>query len=345
MATYEIAVPLVAVQGAVYVATFRNRRALARWVVDLGLVVAFVVYRLTLAPAGDPAFMVERTTGELVARVGALLGGAWTTWRYLYAPGVLLAAMAGLLLMAAAATIRNRTLRRRLSRWWLLLGAAVIAAAACAGVFLTAEDLYVPQYASTYNRVNLPGTIPYALAFVALLGLLYEFVRYRFPCALAAPVCVLAVMGVVAAHQVAVGAVHQEAWLDSWAAQEKALPGIRKALRDVPPAARVFGFDTPQWEHEWIPVFAQTWDFRGMIDYETNVSPDYASPFRQDVTCGRDGVEQAHKVVAPFRESAHPIYFVSPARAVAVHITSWRQCKGQLNAWGRAPYWGDSAAG
>ena len=321
MATYEIAVPLVAMQGAVYVAIFRSRRALRRWMVDLGLVAGFVFYRLTLAPAGDPAFMVKRTTGELVSRAGALLEGAWVSWRSLYAPGIVLFGVIVVLLVAAAAAALDRPLRHRLSRWWLLLAAAAVAAAACAGVFLTAEDLYVPQVASTYNRVNLPGTIPYALAFIAVMGLLYELIRRWSRRAWVAPLAVLSVMLGVAAHQIAVGFRHQDGWLASWSRQQEALPGIRKGLRGVPPTARVFGFDTPQWEPDWIPISAQTWDFKGMIEYETHVDPDFAAPFREDVSCGARGIELANSLVAPYSDRAHPVYLLSPLRAVTVHVT------------------------
>jgi hypothetical protein len=337
MATYEIAVPLVAVQGAVYVAIFRNRRAFARWMADLGLVLAFVVYRLTLAPAENPAFMVERTTGQLVTRAGTLLEGAWITWRGLYAPGIAFAGLIGVLCVAAVATALNRGLRSRLSRWWLLLAAASVAAAACAGVFLTAEDLYVPQIASTYNRVNLPGTIPYVLAFIAVLGLMYELIRFWSRLAWVAPIAVLVAMLGVAAHQIVIGTRHQDSWLDSWSTQRQALPGVRTALRGVPHEADVFGFDTPQWEHDWIPIVAQTWDFRGMIEYETEVDPDYASPFRKDVSCGSGGIEQVGAVVAPYLDRTHPVYFVSPSRAVAVHVTSRQQCEQMLHSWGRVP--------
>jgi hypothetical protein len=341
MATYEIAVPLVAVQGAVYVAIFRSSRALRRWIVDLGLVSGFVVYRLTLAPTGDPAFMVKRTTGELVSRAGTLLEGAWTSWRSLYAPGIVLVGVIVVLLVAAAAAALDTPLRHRLGRWWLLLGAATVAGAACAGVFLTAEDLYVPQVASTYNRVNLPGTIPYALAFIAVMGLLYELIRRWSRHAWVALLAVLLVMLGVAAHQIAVGFGHQDRWLASWSRQQEALPGIRAGLRGVPPTARVFGFDTPQWEHDWIPISAQTWDFKGMIDYETNVDPDYASPFRADVGCGARGVVQAGWLVAPYSDRTHPVYLLSPRRAVAVHVASQGHCWRVLRAWGRPPYWGE----
>lgn len=345
MATYEIAVPLVALQGAVYVAAFRNRRAFKRWLVDIGLVLTFVTYRLAIAPASDPNFVVERSGREMVTRLRVLVEGAWDTWRYLYAPGRGLALLAALLLAAAAATVLSPTLRSRLVRWWLLLGAAIVAAAVCSTVFLTANDLYVPQYFGTFNRLNLPGTIPYAVAFVAVLGILHELIRRWSPSPLVAPIAVAVVALAVSAHQLAVRADHQEAWLESWSAQSDAVPGTRTALEAVPPSPRLLGFDTPQWERGWVPVFAQSWDFRGMVEYETPVDPKYASPFVENMSCGDRGVDQDGALVAPYDNRKHPVYFVSPARGIAVHVASRRQCEARLDAWGPAPYWGRTVTG
>lgn len=345
MATYEIAVPLIAIQGAVYVAIFRSRKAFIRWLADLGLVLAFVFYRLVIAPTSDPAFMAERTTGQLVTRAGILVEGAWHSWSYLYAPRFGLVILAGIVLAAAIATIALPGMRRRLIRWWVLLAAGVIGAIACSLVFLTANDTYVLQYFSTYNRLNLPGTIPYVLAFVAVLGLLYEMVRRLSPWALAAPLAALLVFTAAAKHQIAVSTEHQDVWLASWSIQKQTLPGLRKGLRDVPTTARVMGFDTPRWEQDWIPVFAQTWDFRGVIEYEARVRPDFASPFDEDIGCGNRGITQTGELVAPYRDGQHPVYFVSPTRGVAVHVSSKRQCEGWLTRWGPVPYWAEPVSG
>jgi hypothetical protein len=344
MATYEIAVPLVAVQGIVYVAIFRSRKAFIRWLADLGLVMAFVFYRLVIAPTNDPAFVTERTTGQFVTRAGVLVEGAWHSWRYLYAPRFGLIVLGGIVLVAAAVTLAVPTMRHRLIRWWCVLLAAVVAAIACSLVFITANDTYLLQDFSTNNRLNLPGTIPYVLAFVAVLGLLYELVRRWSPWAPAAPLAVLLVFAAAAKHQIAVNTEHQDAWLASWSIQKKTLPGLRKGLRDVPSTARVMGFDTPRWEQDWIPVFAQTWDFRGVIEYETPIRPDFASPFDEDVACGAHGITQLGELVAPYHDE-RPVYFVSPARGVAVHVTSKRQCESRLTRWGPVPYWAEPITG
>jgi hypothetical protein len=345
MATYEITVPLIAVQGVVYLAIFHSRRAVIRWLTDLGLVMAFVFYRLVVAPTNDPAFMTERTAGQLVTRAGVLAEGAWHSWRYLYAPRFGLIILGCIVLAAAAVTLAVPNMRHRLIRWWVVLLAAAIAATACSLVFLTANDTYLLQYFSTNNRLNLPGTIPYVLAFVAVLGLLYELIRRWSPWTSAAPLAVLIVFAAAAKHQIAVSTEHQDAWLASWSIQKRTLPGFRKGLRNVPTTARVMGFDTPRWEQDWIPVFAQTWDFRGVIEYESPIRPDFASPFDEDVACGARGITQLGELVAPYGDGQHPIYFVSPARGVAVHITSKQQCETRLSRWGPVPYWAEPISG
>lgn len=345
MATYEIAVPLVAVQGVVYLAIFRSRKAFIRWLADLGLVMAFVFYRLVVVPTNDPAFMTERTTDQLVTRAGVLVEGAWHSWRYLYAPHFGLIVLGCIVLAAAAVTLVVPSMRHRLIRWWAVLLAAAIAAIACSLVFLTANDTYLLQYFSTYNRLNLPGTIPYVLAFVAILGLLYELVRRWSPWAPAAPLVVFLVFAAAAKHQIAVSIEHQDVWLASWNIQKKTLPGLRRSLRNVPTTARVMGFDTPRWEQGWIPVFAQTWDFRGVIEYESPIRPDFASPFDEDIACGSRGITQLRELVAPYADGQRPIYFVSPARGVAVRVTSKRQCETRLSRWGPVPYWAEPISG
>jgi hypothetical protein len=345
MATYEIAVPLIAVQGILYLAIFRSRKAFNRWLVDLGLVMAFVFYRLVVAPTSDPAFMTARTTGQLVTRAGVLVEGAWHSWRYLYAPRFGLIALGCIVLAAAIVTLAVPGMRQRLIRWWVVLLAAAIAAISCSLVFLTANDTYLLQYFSTNNRLNLPGTIPYVLAFVAILGLLYELVRRWSPWAPAAPLAVFLVFAAAAKHQIAVSTEHQDAWLASWSIQKKTLPGLRSGLHDAPTTARVLGFDTPRWEQGWIPVFAQTWDFRGVIEYQTPIRPDFASPFDEDVACGARGITQLGVLVAQYSDGLRPVYFVSPARGVAVHITSKRQCEDRLTRWGPVPYWAEPISG
>lgn len=344
MATYEIVVPLVALQGLVYVAIYRNRRAVYRWLLDLGLVFAFVLYRLVIDPVESESLVAERTSGQLVSRVGELLQGAWHTWHSLFAPGPLLALVLAILAAAALASFFSPELRSRLWRWWLLLGGAIVAAAACALVFITAEDAYVPIVFSIYNRVNLPGTVPYALAFVAVLGLLYELVRRWSPWALLAPLAVALLCLGSAQHQLAVSSEHQDDWLGSWQLQQEAIPGLQRAMRGVPTAARVFGFDTPQWERNWVPVINQTWDLRGLLSYETSANPVYASPFYETLTCARRGVVNSGELVAPYRDRVHQLYFASPSRGRAVRVETRHQCRQLVEAWGYPPFWTLAAA-
>jgi hypothetical protein len=344
MSTYEIVVPLVALQGFVYLVVFRDRSAVLRWMLDLGLVLAFVLYRLILAPVDSEALLTPRTSGELLSRVGTLLLGAWHSWHSLYAPGGLLLVIGAIVVAAVAATIFSPVLRARLTAWWLLLGAAAVAAGACALVFLTAEDTYVPMVFSTYNRVNLPGTIPYVLAAIAVLGLLFEIVRHLSPWTFAGPVAVAMVAAAIVGHQLSVSDEHQEEWLNSWSIQKETIPALRAAMRTVPTGARVFGFDTPQWERDWIPVLVQTWNLRGLIAYETPVHPNYASPFHEGLACERRGVAETRRVVAGYDDRAHPVYFASPSRGRSVRVQSRAECRRLVKAWGYVPYWTSAAS-
>jgi hypothetical protein len=345
MVTYEIAVPLVALNGLVYLAAYRSRRVLWRCGVDLALAVGFVAYRAVFAPPSkDSGFVVDRDLGGLLERMRVVLRGAWESWALVFAPSARVAAL-GLLALAvvvAGAAAVDRGMVRRLLPWLLLLTAAVIFTMAGALVFVTANDFYVPNVDGTFNRLNAPAGLAYCVAFVALLGLLYELVRRWSGRAWLALVPVLVVSLAVVWHQMGVSAAHKRAWERSWDVQENALGGYRAALRDVPAHANVLGFDTPAWEDGWVPVFSSSWDLRGAIDYATHVDPPVALPLAVGAECGPRDVTMGGQPFMSF-QGGPPLYIVSPVRREAVRITSRQSCARQLELWGRPPLFDDGS--
>ena len=332
MASYEIAVPLVALSGIAYLVARPLRPAMVRAAADVGLAVLFVGYRLVLDPVPDGPLKVERSVSESLSRAGRLLEATWDVWRFAYAPGGALILVGLLAFVAATVAALDARFRRRALPWLLMLAVAVVGAIACALVFLPAHDTYVPDVASTFNRLNLPGTLSFGLGFTALTGLGFELVRRFSPLAVLAPLAVIVLMLGVGKHQTGVGRQHELAWEQSWRVSSEALAGYRVALAHVPTGARIVGFDTPLFEQGWIPNLSTTWDLRGAIDYETQVDPAAAIVWQPGMSCGPDAVLHAAGVAEEYDLSGQPVYFVSPRRQVALHVTSQRQCERTVHA-------------
>lgn len=347
MVTYEIAVPLVAVGGAVYYLSYRDRRALRRWAGDIGVVVLFLIYRLAAVPvSSESGFLVHRDASQTVRRVLALLEGAWSTWKFVYAPGALgTIALVALGVVIVALLFASSGFGARATRWFVIFAFGLVVAAASALVFLTANNRYVPVTYSVFNRVNLPGSLGYVAMAIALLGILFEILQsFKLPGRVATVLVALAV-GVSSAHQLDISAEHIRSWEASWRDQQQALEGYRVALRDVPHRADIIGFDVPIWERGFVPVFASSWDLRGAINYETAVDPPVAYPLLPTLTCGVTGMVEGEALVAAYNQSTAPLYFVSPKRRTAVRVRSESVCERMIVKWGRPPFWGSTVTG
>jgi hypothetical protein len=347
MATYEIALPLIALGGVTYCLAYRNRSALLRWGVDVGLVVLFLGYRLILAPlSAESGFLVHRGASQTASRAGVLLNGAWVTWKDVYAPG-----MAGTIALAALAAagvtllVRSGRFRSRVKPWAILYVFGLALSAAGALVYLTANDLYVPVAESIFNRLNVPGSFGYIAMAVAILGAFYEVLRVcRLPRLAAVLMVALPIAGSTV-HQLAITDEHLRSWEASWSDQQQALAGYRVALRGVPPRADIVGFDAPIWERGFVPVFAAGWDLRGAIDWETAVNPFVAYPLVPTLTCGSAGMVEGQALIAPYNRPGSPLFFASPKRRRVVRVTTQQACERTIAKWGRPPFWGSTVTG
>jgi hypothetical protein len=348
MVTYEITIPFVALGGGLYYLAYRDKRALKRWAVDTSLVALFLVYRVAVVPvSSETGLIVHRNISQTVERVNTLLNGAWSTWKFVYVPGGL-GTIALVSLAVAVFTLilsGNRQFTAQAIPWIIVFAFGFALSAACALVYLTANDLYVPQVSGTFNRLNLPGSFGYVAMAVAILGLVYEVLRsFSLRGALAAGLMALLVAG-SAVHQLGVSADHLRSWEASWSDQQQALAGYRKALHGVPHTAQIIGFDTPIWERGYIPVFASGGDLRGAIDYETSVNPSVGYPLFPTVNCGLVGMVEGAATIASYNQPGEPLYFVSPIRKTAVRVSTENMCERMILKWGRPPFWGYTVTG
>jgi hypothetical protein len=347
MVTYEIALPLVALGGVTYYASYRKRSALLRWGADIGLVVLFLAYRLLFAPlSAESGFLVHRSGSQTLTRAGVLLNGAWVTWKDVYAPGtvgtIVLAALAATLITLL---VRSEEFRSRAMPWLALFVFGLALSAAGALVYLTANNLYVPIVDSLFNRLNVPGSFGYAAIAVAILGAIYEVIRaWRLPRPAAALLFALPIAASTV-HQLGISNEHIRSWEASWTDQQQAVIGYRAALHGVPRRAEIIGFDVPIWERGFVPVFAAGWDLRGAIDWETRVDPPVAYPLVPTLTCGATGMVEGGVVIASYNQSGKPLYFASPKRRMVVRVATKGTCERTIAKWGRPPFWGSTVTG
>jgi hypothetical protein len=339
--TYEIVLPLVALNGFVYWAAYRNRLAIRRGLVDLGLAFTFLVYRLAIHPPSASEGIVEhRTIGGNITRGKDLIEAAWKTWHATFVPGALATiAIVALLVVALSLAAIDAEMRRRIRYWLVFLAVSVVVGLAGTLVFQTANDFYLPATGSTVNRVVLPGSIAYVCLFVALLGIAFELVRRYTSRTWAAVVVVVVIVALSGWHQLRMSSAHKEHWEASWVEQEKALAGYDKAVRGLPDGSRIIGFGVPNYEPEFVPIFAAGWDLAGALEYTTELAPSMVIPMPGLTTrpCGADAVTPEGVEPIPYQAPGQPLYFIDTDGS-AIHVNSQADCLRAVGKFGIPPY-------
>jgi hypothetical protein len=341
MTTYEIVLPLVALNGLVYWAARRNRPAIRRGLVDLGLAFAFLVYRLAIDPPSASEGIVEhRTIGGNITRGKNLIEAAWKTWHATFAPGTLATvAIVAFVLLAIALALIDVETRRRLRYWLAFLAVSLVVGLAGTLVFQTANDFYLPATGSTVNRVVLPGSIAYVCIFVALLGIAFELVRRYTSRTWAATAVVLFLVALSGWHQLRMSTAHKQHWEASWVEQEKALAGYDKAVRGLPDQSRIIGFGVANYEPEFVPIFAASWDLDGALEYTTDLRPSIVIPMPGLTTmpCGADAVTPEGVEPLPYKVPGQPLYFIN-GDGTAIHVDSQAKCLRGVEKFGIPPF-------
>jgi hypothetical protein len=345
--TYEVVVPPIAIAGLFYLLAMPAKRkaAIIRGGVDLALALSFTAFRLVIDPVqADSGFVQGRTIGQWFGRVETVLHGAWTSWKPLFLPGsvaLTIAFVAGLLWIAAM--VEDRDVRRDSVPWLIAAGASLFFAIASVLAYVTANDLYVPDSYSLFDRLNLAAAPAYCVLFVALCGLLWTALVHWLSRTASIVIVGVLVLGVVAV-QVPYEVRSQQAWAASWDDQTAAIARIRALAPQLPTNASVMSFGHPMYERGFIPVFAASWDLRGAIDHETRVDPPDALPFSAGAQCGPTSVLLAGKPYLEYR-ALSPLWFVNLANGQARRISSTAECEAAIAAWGRPPFWGKTVTG
>jgi hypothetical protein len=335
--TYEVVFPLIAIAGALYLATgFDRRRALWRGAFDLVLALGFTCYRMFIADVSS-TFVVKRTPGEWVDRLLLMWRGAWNSWHTLFVPGTVGLVVALMVLGAIAAVAVTNTRARVAMRPWAIVAVACAAYALIAvSAYVTANYTYVPQPSTTYNRLNLAAAPAYCGIAVALLSMLFIAVRSRAPAVVAGAAVALVTVG-FAQHQVRVERDSQASWERSWTDQIRAINTFKRISGALPRNASILSFGHPIYEANWIPVLSTGWDLRGAIDLETPIDPPKAIPWIPGVECGATSVVFDGRPYMPYGGRS-PVYAFNPGVPALVPLHSAADCRSVLAQWGPPPY-------
>jgi hypothetical protein len=336
MLTYDGMIPIVAMTGAVYLLARRDRAALALGAVDLVVAAAYGVWRMWIVNIPDAAGLtLHRTRSQLIAREGHLIEAGWKTFKTLFLPGgtvALVLWVAGALVVLAAMAFRPAA--RRAIAWWIAIAAGCAAFAAISlSAYVTANDLYLPDPGSLFNRLNVAAALAYCLGFVALLSAIGVALRSLLAVRRSANIgSVLAAGAIVAAglavviHQYDFSRDTQAAYKRSWTSQIVAMRRVQIALSTIPSRdATIVSFGHPLYEPGYIPVFAADWDLRGAIDDLTDHDPPLAAPWA-GFTCGDDAVMRGTERWAPYKGTS-PVWFVDAATTGARRIKTRADCE------------------
>jgi hypothetical protein len=335
--TYDGMIPVVAMTGACYLLARRDRRALVLAAGSFLFAAAFGVWRMWIVniPQAE-SLTVHRSRSQLLAREGHLLEGGWRTFKTLFLPGGTLALVllgAAALVMLAAVAFRP-VARREIARWTAIAAGSAVFAAVSLTAYITANDLYVPDPGSLFNRLNVAAAVAYSVGFVAVLAAtgvalraLLSSVRLTAARASVLAAGVLAGAGLaVLVHQYDYSRDTQRAYNRAWIAENLALRNVKEALAKVPSRdATIVSFGHPLFEPRFIPVFSADWDLRGAIDDETAHDPPVAMPW-WGLTCGNDAVMRGAERWAPYAGSS-PVWFLDANTAAAARITSRAVCE------------------
>ena len=287
-------------------------------------------------------FTQSRTTGETIDRVWVVLGGAWDSWRPLFVPGTVGTVVVLVAIVICVVAMAKDRAVRRASRKWLLAGvAATVFAIASVMPYVVGNDLYVPDTASLFNRLNFAAAPAYCVLFVALCGLLWTALARWVPPRRRRPWCSCSWSGSASRRLTPLG---HPGVLGGVVGRPTGRGRQLRRLRPEPAAdAAIMSFGHPIWESGFIPVFSASWDLRGAMDLWTRVDPSSALPFLDGATSDprRDLRRRAlHRLPRDV-----PLWFVNLKTGAARRIVSARQCDATVAAWGRPPFWGKTITG
>jgi len=305
--TYEIAAVAIGLSLAVYLWTARSARAITRWLVDLAVVVATLLF-VTSRTFYDPLSL-----GDQIEHVGVI---AWQSLRILawtVAPQatraitvVVLIAIAVVLSLGLWLLHQSRRDPRasEIRRWLWIAGTAAIGVAVGYAMFVPSSD-FDPLSPGQLNRINALAAVGfvslvYSVGMLAglLVGPSHRAARTGFAVAVGLSVAVTALY----VRQID---LDKERWDHAADLQEATVAEIRRIVERPAAGTVVFNFGSSAYAAPGIPVFETPWDLDGALKAAWDDPSIEAYPMLAGTTfvCGHDRVT-AHNVNDRFTTQA-----------------------------------------
>jgi hypothetical protein len=294
---YEIALPLIAVFGLLYVFKAGWREARWRWATDLLVAIAGGTWNLTHTVrvasglSGDFRHAREIADASRTVLASAVypLGESPPTTTALIALAALFA--------AGLATYLIRRPRPEGSwglREWLILAAVGLGVAILGWVdFIPADPYYTPSLLGGSNRVNAVAGIGLVIIAYSAIGIaVFLATGLLAPLRRWSPAFVVALGVLLGASYVHVLERHSDLWDSSTSYQKRALARIESAFPRLPPDSMLYTTDYPANLSPGVPIFSANWDLNGAVQLEYDDYSLRALPILE----GSELVCQAHGV-------------------------------------------------
>lgn len=269
--TYEVALPVIAAAGALYVLIAGWQIAKSRWALDLVIVLIgglWIGLNTTQESFGFSADL--RHVGQIVVSGGTILGRTFipvgeqrTT---LALTTFLFIAVLGLATFALSRTPSSDRAAWGLREWLLMAGGGLLLTALGWLMFIPANPYFTPSVFGVTNRVNALSGFGVVIAVYATLGIVGEVsarVLHRTS-SLAVPVTVLLAVLLAGAY-IRVLERHIRVWNRAYLAEAAGIGEMRMQFPRLPPGTTVFTSDYPAYEALGVPIFSSSWDVDGMI--------------------------------------------------------------------------------
>lgn len=273
--TYEVTLPVIACFGVLYWLRFGWRAARWRWLADLGAVAAGALWVAvnTIRTTSDLGGTLEHLKqvveggGTVLGRAGFALGSEVTMPVLLCLATILVAGCVALRAFPDRfASTDNWGLRNWLQ---LMLGGMAVAALGWAMFVPSAEAYYTPSVLGESNRINGVAGLGLILTVYGGFGVVGALVGQLKPgrAWLASGVTVL--LGVVlAASYTHVLRRHIELWNLAYSAEASGMQKTKELVPNPPPGTTIIAGSYPENQALRVPIFANTWDYDGMVKME-----------------------------------------------------------------------------
>ncbi len=272
--TYEVAMPLIAGLGAVYIVKAGWQAAKRRWLIDLGVVAAggLWVGLNTNRPLSSAGAALEHL-GEIVTNGGTVLGrtllpvGAQRTTLALAV--IATSFVIGLVVHFVSRGKPDERPSWRVGAWLALLAGGLVVAALGWTMFIPADPYYTPSFYGMNNRVNGVAGIGLVIAVYASFGLTAAIIDrmsgLRGRLALALPLALALLLGAGYIDRLA---AHSAVWRDAYASERAALDRLTSRFPTIPSNTTLFIGETPAYQTLGVPILSTTWDVAGMVRTE-----------------------------------------------------------------------------